>query len=270
MEHEELLDKVRALRAQRYTPAEIARWLGVSKADAARLVRVVACGREGKATAAAPSSPREAAAASHARCWVSPGWRNGLSIEGDHGWPQDDGAPAQASGSGVACVLVVVPAARDKLSTCCYLVDTWCMGVKNALGPRRMGRRELDAFRRQVFEQWESEGIPIPVGLAQHLVLGAVEYARSLGFEPHRDFRRARRLLGSWDGPSAITFGRDGKPCYVNGPYEDPEWALATLERTVGRDGFHFIVSVDDFDGLDDGYHYTVSVTDLDELGDAA
>lgn len=73
--------------------------------------------------------------------------------------------------------------------------------------------------------------MPVPLELAQHLVLGAVEYARSLGFMPHRDFRRTRRALGSWDGPSAITFGKDGKPLYVNGPYDDPERVLATLER---------------------------------------
>lgn len=126
------------------------------------------------------------------------------------------------------------------------------------------------AFRRRCFGPWESAGIPVPLELAQHLVLGAVEYARSLGFEPHPDFMRARRMLGSWDGPSAIMFGRDGKPYYVNGPYDEPERVLATLERAVGRDGFHFIVALDAFDGPDDGYDYTLSLTDLDELGDAA
>lgn len=94
-----------------------------------------------------------------------------------------------------------------------------------------MGRRELEAFKRHYFGLWKSEGMPVPLELAQHLVLGAVEYARSLGFMPHRDFRRTRRALGSWDGPSAITFGKDGKPLYVNGPYDDPERVLATLER---------------------------------------
>jgi hypothetical protein len=101
-------------------------------------------------------------------------------------------------------------------------------------------------------------------------VLGAVEYARLLGFEPHRDFGRVRGLLGPWRGPSAITFGRDGKPYYVNGPYEDPERVLATLERTVGCGGFHYTVSLDELGGLDDGYRYSVSVTDSGELSDAA
>jgi len=167
-------------------------------------------------------------------------------------------------------VLVASPDGHNRVVVCGYLVDTWCLGVKDVLGPKRIGRRDFDALERVYFSPWASPGIPIPVELARDLVLGAVEYARLLGFEPHRDFGRARRLLGPWPGPSAITFGRDGKPCYVNGPYEEPERVLATLERTVGGGGFHYTVSLDDLGGLHDGYRYTVSVTDMDELGDAA
>jgi hypothetical protein len=270
MEHEELLEAVRGLRRRRYSPAEIARVLGLGKAEAARLVRIVACERDSASTATAQGATNDRAAGSQIQCWVSPGWRHGLRIEGTADWPDDAGAPTGASDSGVALVLVAAPDGHHRLSVCGYLVDTWCLGVKNALGPKRMARRDFDELKRVYFAQWGSPGIPIPVELAQHLVFGAVQYARRLGFEPHRDFRRASRLLGSWSGPSAIMFGREGKPYYVNGPYEDPERVLATLERTVGRGGFHYTVSLDELGGLHDGYRYTVSVTDMDELGDAA
>jgi hypothetical protein len=270
MEQEELLEVVRGLRRRRYSPAEIARALSLSQADAARLVRIVACEGQSASTVGSKGATNDRAAASQIQCWVSPGWRHGLRIEGHADWPDDAGAPAGASDSGVALVLVASPDGHNRLSVCSYLVDTWCLGVKNALGPKRMARRDFDELKRVYFAQWGSQGIQISVELAQHLVLGAVEYARGLGFEPHRDFRRARRVLGAWAGPSAITFGRDGKPCYVNGPYEEPERVLATLERTVGGGGFHYTVSLDDLGGLHDGYRYTVSVTDMDELGDAA
>ena len=270
MEHQEVLEAVRGLRRRRYSPAEIARALGLSKAEAARLVRIVARERDSASTAIADGVTNDRATGSEIQCWVSPGWRHGLRIEGHSDWPDDAGAPAEASDSGVALVLVAAPDGHNRVAVCSYLVDTWCLGVKNALGPKRMARRDFDALKRVYFAQWGSPGIPIPVELAQHLVLGAVEYARRLGFEPHRDFRRARRMLGAWAGPSAITFGRDGKPYYVNGPYEDPKRVLATLERTVGRGGFHYMVSLDELGGLDGDYQYTVSVTDRDELGDAA
>lgn len=269
-EHEQLLDEVRSLRARQYSPVEIARVLGVGKAEAARLVRVVASEQATPAPEAGPSDTNGRGATNQTQCWVSPGWRHGLRIEGHDDWPDDAGAPTRTGDSGVALVVVAAPDGYKRVSTCSYLVDTWCLGVKNALGPRRMSSRDLPAFRRLLLGPWRSDGILIPLELAQHLVLGAVAYADRLGFEPHPDFERARRPLGSWEGPSAITFGMGGKPHYLNGPYEDPERVLATLERTVGRGGFHYTVSLGEVDGPDDEYHYTATATDLGELGEVA
>lgn len=269
-EHQLLLDQVRLLRARKYSPVEIARVLGVGKAEVARLVRVVASEQATRAPGVGLSDTSGRGAANPSRCWISPGWRHGLRIEGHGDWPDDVGAPREALDSGVACVLLAAPDGHSRVSVCGYLVDTWCLGVKNALGPKRMGSRDLAVFRRQYFGLWRSEGIPVPLELAQHLVLGSVAYARRLGFEPHRDFERARGLLGSWEGPSAITFGMDGKPHYLNGPDDDPERVLATLERTVGRGGYNYTVALDEFDEPGDGYRYTVSVSDHAELGDAA
>jgi hypothetical protein len=105
---EELLDTVRALRFRRYTPTEIARALGLRKAEAARLVQVVACERDSGPKAAGASATNGRATASQPRCWVSPGWRHGLRIEGHPEWPEGAGAPTEASDSGVACVLLAL------------------------------------------------------------------------------------------------------------------------------------------------------------------
>ncbi|MGH2843696.1 MAG: helix-turn-helix domain-containing protein [Solirubrobacteraceae bacterium] len=236
--------------------------LAISKSDAAQLVRTVATVSE---TATAGR------AGDHSRCWVNPGWRHGLRIDGHDHWPGDAGSAPQASGSGIAVVMIATPDRRDRLRMCTFLVDTWCLGVKNAMGPKRMRTHEFDAIRRQCYAQWHSQGIAVPLELAQHLVLGAAEFAQDLGFEPHPDFKRARPALGSWSGPSAITFGMNGTPHYINGPYDDPQRVLATLERTVGRKGFHYTVSLGEADDLYDGYRYSAVLTDLDEdLGHAA
>ena len=67
--------------------------------------------------------------------------------------------------------------------------------------------------------------------LAQDLVCGAVEYARSLGFEPAAEFHDVKGHLGGWSGPSAIRFGRDGKPLFVEGPYDNGRHIVRQLER---------------------------------------
>jgi hypothetical protein len=80
------------------------------------------------------------------------------------------------------------------------------------------------------------------VELARHLVFGAVVYARSLGFEPAPGFAATAGQLGPWAGPSAIGFGRLGKPYFVQGPRDNTAAILQTLERSVGPDNFHFLV----------------------------
>jgi hypothetical protein len=73
-----------------------------------------------------------------------------------------------------------------------------------------------------------------PIELAQHLVFGAIDYARGLGFQPHTTFADTADQLGAWDGPPAITFGRNGKPFYLSGPHDNPYKVIKTLEQAVG------------------------------------
>lgn len=145
--------------------------------------------------------------------------------------------------SGVVGVILAREDRNRNVSVCGYLVDVYCLGVKNAFGPRRMRRTELGPFAQTFFRPWDPGGVPAPVELARELVLGAVEYARTLGFAPHRDFEQARGHLGAWEGPGAIHFGCDGKPSFTQGPYDDPRTVLRTLEESVGSGNFHFTVS---------------------------
>ena len=45
--------------------------------------------------------------------------------------------------------------ARDRggstAGVCVYLVDTWCLGLKDVAGPRSMNRRRLAGFIQQIF-----------------------------------------------------------------------------------------------------------------------
>lgn len=82
-----------------------------------------------------------------------------------------------------------------------------------------------------------------PIELARHLVWGAVNYARGLGLDPHPDFTSAAGHLEPLDRTSAIQFGHDGKPFYVQGPYDDADRILRALDTNVGSDDFHYLVT---------------------------
>jgi transcriptional regulator with XRE-family HTH domain len=227
-----LLPRVRELRAAGWSPKQIARALGVRPATVAPLVRAVA---------------REAAAADPdaiVGCWVSPGWSAGLTVDGHEDW-HDPASPE--AGAGLVGVIVARRARPQRVSVCGYLVDVYCLGVKNALGPDTMNERDLPGFRDRFFSAFEATGDPVaaPLQLVRHLVWGAVDYARGLGFEPHPDFEPAAGHLGTaWQETSAIGFGREGVPFYVSGPHDNPDAVLRTLTTSVGEDGFNYLAAV--------------------------
>lgn len=166
---------------------------------------------------------------------MSPGWSNQLLVVQREGWHDVDVGAGGAAG--IVLALVARAGRGDQVTVCGYLVDTFCLGVKDALGPKRMRNRDLPAFARAYFNVFPAPALKAPIELVCHLVLGAVEFASGLGFAPARDFEAARGHLGELDDPCAITFGRGGEPLYVQGPYDDPIAILATLRGQTPRGG---------------------------------
>lgn len=232
MAEDEAMQKVRELRAQGLSPREIARSLGIRPAEASALVRKLAAERE-----------RENPDADLLGCWLNAGWSAGLGVPDRPDW-HDTGLEEGTEGL-LTALVARRRRHRRKITTCLYLVDAYCLGVKNAMGPDEMDDRGLRSLTGFAFSAYSAPPLSVPIDLVRDLVLGAIEYARGLGFEPHADFERARPHLGPWQGPSAITFGREGKPYYISGPDDDPDYVLRTLRRAVGDAGFHRTVAYD-------------------------
>jgi hypothetical protein len=231
MGDDELMDNVRGLRSRGCTPRQIAHALGVRPAKVAPLVRAIA--KEQAATAPQPAV---------AGCWVSPGWSVGLTVDQQYGWPDRPGSGTEASGLAGVVVAREGRSQRADVSVCGYLVDTYCLGVKDAMGPWSMDPIKLRRFLNRFFTAFDDEPLEAPIELARHLVWGAVAYARRLGFEPHPDFAMAADHLSPLSGANAIGFGRFGKPFYVQGPYDDVDRIVRTLGKRVGMDDAHFLV----------------------------
>jgi hypothetical protein len=226
---DERLDQVRLLRAQGRSPKQIASALGIRPAEATRLVRVAA-------------ARTETAEPALTGCWISPTWSTGLDLGEHPGWPVH--SDPDAGTGGMVSVLVARRHRYDKVTVCGYLADVYCLGVKNTYGPQVMDDVELRRFLPLFFSAYHSAPIEAPIELAREIVWGAVEYARGLGFEPHRSFDEVKDHLGPLTGPSRISFGKDGKPWYISGPHDKPNSVMRTLENTVGAGNFEFTVSV--------------------------
>jgi hypothetical protein len=224
---EVLLQQVRQLRAQGASPKEIARTLRVPPAKVAPLVRLIAA-----QNAELQRRPDVV------ECWVSPGWHEGLTFEPHPDWPVNPSAPDGTGG--LVTAMVARPDQRSRSRVCVYLVDTFCLGVKNVIGPEAVSNNVLRKLRYTVFAGCDELAVHAPLELVQHLVFGAVEFARGLGFEPHPDFATAAHHLGAWSGHCPIRFGYKGSPFYIQGPYDDGEFIARTLAGTpteIGSQG---------------------------------
>jgi hypothetical protein len=233
MTDEELQRRVAELRAQGRSPKQIAQALGVRPAAVAALVRTIA-GREAVVGTHEPAV---------VGCWVSPGWRAGLGVA-DHPEWTDGEVPAEGE-DGVEAGLVAVLIARehryDKVMVGGWLVDVYCLGVRDVFGPRAVVGRDLAAFVEDYFDGYPAPAVAAPVELARHLVLGAAEYARGLGFEPPPSLEASTEQLGALEGASAITFGKDGRPVFVRRAQDDVASVVRTLEGSVGEGNFDVV-----------------------------
>jgi hypothetical protein len=134
---------------------------------------------------------------------------------------------------------------NNRVAAVVFLVDIRCLGVMDCFG-RLMVRAEYDAFCRELDDKFEVEDhTPADV---RKLVEGAVDYARNLGLEPHPDYHRVKSIFGDIDARESqmeFEFGSEGKPLFMNGPYDSPERCrqiLSILEHSCGPGGYHYII----------------------------
>ncbi len=161
---------------------------------------------------------------------------------------------------GIGHVIIARAIPDGRIVSGIFLLDTYCLGVKNAF----MMVQSPSEFEKVLDKQFSVNDLkPATPACARKLIDGAIAYARDLGFEPHRDFRDASVVLGDIDPAECdrtFTFGKDGKPLYIAGPHDSElmiHRVMAQLRNRCGTDGSHFMIPVKDpseaeSSGLDD------------------
>lgn len=147
-------------------------------------------------------------------------------------WPQ----------SGMAQAVVTRKKKSGRYIIGIYLLDTFCLGLKNTLYLANAQEFELEELLEginnsgQFVEETDST-------LVQNLVYGAIEYAEELGFEPEKDFATSEFILDAVEDLDFIDieFGKNGKPFYIVGPHDNKAIIIDKLKKAVGENGFDFI-----------------------------
>jgi hypothetical protein len=146
---------------------------------------------------------------------------------------------------GMGQVLVSRELDSGNVAFAVFLVDAYCLGVKDAL--YGIGSRAHYDFKL-VSKITKHPVQHITPPCARNLVEGAVAYAMDLGFPPHSDYHVAQLIFGDIDASACsrrFEYGKDGKPLFVAGPYDSPARCAQiarTLANRCGADGYHFIL----------------------------
>lgn len=113
-----------------------------------------------------------------------------------------------------------------------YLVDLYCLGLKDTYVRHNIDEEKLLTFYRGDTFNCEMEECSIE--LARQIIYGAIDYAKELGFSPHKEFRRSKKILGARvieEETFKVNYGYKGKPFYVSGPNDTPEEAKRIIQQ---------------------------------------
>jgi len=125
-----------------------------------------------------------------------------------------------------------------------YLVDKYCLGVKNTFAKTGYSRRRFEDQLHNEFFPETSPAVCSPE-LAHQMIYASIEYAAQFGFTSQKDYALTQYLLvprGELKEPYDLKFGRDGKPFFIAGPYDDAKAILKQLEKTAGPGNYDYLV----------------------------
>jgi hypothetical protein len=148
---------------------------------------------------------------------------------------------------GIGHVIVAHALPSGLLGCAFFLVDVFCLGVKDAfyaeIGESELRSRLADAHDAQPLIDTEP-------ARARKLIRDAQAYAAGLGLPAGTDTPVIEAIFGGVDAndcTETFAFGKDGKPCFISGPNDTPARIRAitgALEAGRGTGGWDYLVQV--------------------------
>jgi hypothetical protein len=143
--------------------------------------------------------------------------------------------PANLFGMGMGTIVVARRSPSGLLGCAYFLVDTYCLGVKDAFF-LEMTEREFE--QRQEMQAEVQDFVPVAPAKARKLIRDAMAYAEGLGLSASDDADLIEPIFGDVDANECteeFTFGLNGKPVFVSGPNDTPAQARAITRALAER-----------------------------------
>jgi hypothetical protein len=134
-----------------------------------------------------------------------------------------------------------------------YLIDIFCLGLKSTNFRESLSEEELEFFINQIFSTSGRTYTEMDPNLAFNVIYGAIEYAEDLGLPIlDKDFAITEYILPDVETIDFVDvqFGKDGKPFFISGPFDNVPKTLAILDKSVGRGNYDYLIAT----GFDDSY----------------
>ena len=133
-----------------------------------------------------------------------------------------------------------------RISVAMYLVDTYCIGVKDSLFRLRLEEEELEEMleRAPSIRECSYEE-------AHNWVYGAIAWAEEAGIEPDKSFAVTKYMLEEDTDEIPLIeyeFGRDGKHLLMANNNLEASRYLPLLKKNLGEGNFAFTIKMDNLD----------------------
>lgn len=171
--------------------------------------------------------------------------------------------------SGEADVIVTRRRSDNSVVMGMFLVDTFCLGVKDVLVNDNMPQHDLEEM---LGEMKKGAGLKeISYDEAHNLIYGAVAFAEDAGISPSKEFNTGQYILEEDTDAVPLMeyeYGKDGKHFLVVGPERREIPYIHILRRNLGDD-FDYVmpygeqVNLDDEDDEDDKVELAEDMKDV-------
>lgn len=175
------------------------------------------------------------------KCWINNNWKE----------------------QGMANVIVSRIQSNGNFTFAVYLVDLFCLGIKDTFFNINMEKQMFDNCVRNFDDA--NQMIEIDYVLAHNIIYASIEYAEDLGFYPHQDFIFTSKYIIEEDTEDfeyiEIECGDNGRPHFVMSDFYNNAQTKAIinqLDKSVGSGNF----DVSESEGIDD----ELWEEDLDDL----